>query len=975
VRSLGSRGGWRAVPAAAAFLWALAVPALDPSRALTQYNLRKWDSDTGLPQGSIQALVQTRNGYLLLGTQEGLTRFNGEHFSVVPINKRESVKAPDVRCILDDRDGTLWVGTYGDGLFHRRPEGNQVFTTADHLAGDTVLCIAQDASGAVWAGTETGLSRIVGGAGLSTLRIADGLPSDDVEALLAESDGTLWIGTTRGLCRWERGKVAPVSLGAFGESGILGLYRDRRGRLWVAGRAGAAVLEPGPEARVTPVGGLPKGDVWCFLEDRDGSFWIGTSGGLCRLRGDQVETLGVTEGLSYPAVRALVEDNEGSLWVGTTSGGLNQLWDGSFTTVTTREGLPGNYIWTVAQDARGSLWIGTDLGGLCELRDGAARAYGEADGIDATQISALCVDGEGRIWAGSRAALYVGKAGGPFRRFDAKDGLPEGRVRAIVAPRSGGGVWVASHGGGLSFFDGRKFKTYTVADGLPGNFVRCLLETRDGSLWIGTHGTGLCRYREGRFERPPGSEAFRTCLAMSLTEDSQGGVWVADNGGGLRLYREGRWLQFTTDDGLIDDKPFRVLEDGLGYLWVTCNRGIVRLPRAALLARAAGRGGVPPRELFGLSDGLRTSECNGGFQPAGFKSRDGRLWIPTPKGLAVVDPRRLRRNPHVPPVLLEEFLAGGKPVPMGGPVLLSAGTRDLEFHYTALSYQAPERVRFQYRMEGYDGAWVEAGNRHAAYYTSLPPGAYTFRVRGCNSDGVWNEKGAEAQFEIESRLDQRWPFRAAVVLGLVGLVYGLFRWRVRRLKVRELELEQAVADRTAALKCANEALERLAATDGLTGLANHRTFHEHLGQEGARAARSGAPLAVILADIDHFKNFNDSRGHLEGDQALRRVAEAMAGALHRPGDFAARYGGEEFSFILPETPREGALHVAEALRASVEALGEAHPNSEAGPVLTISLGVAAGFVTAENRVDDLLARADAALYRAKDAGRNRVEMD
>jgi len=975
LRSLGSRNWVRAASAAAVVLWALAAPALDPTRALTQYNLRKWDSDTGLPQGSIQALFQSRDGYLLLGTQEGLIRFNGELFSALPISPRHPALAPDVRCLLEERDGTLWIGTYGGGLFRKGPGGIQIFTTADRLAGDTVLCLAQDSSGAVWAGTETGLSRIAGGAGITTLRQADGLPSDDVEALFADVGGALWIGTARGLCRYEKGVLTPVALGPFGEAGILGLYRDRQRRLWIAGRSGAAVLGPEPGAEARPVGGLPRGDVWCFLEDRDGSFWIGTSGGLCRLRGDRVETLGPGEGLSYPAVRALVEDNEGSLWVGTTSGGLNQLWDGSFSTLTSREGLPADFVWCVTEDPRGGLWIGTDLGGLCHLRGGVLRAYGEADGVDATQISSLCADVEGRVWAGSRDALFVGREGGPFRRFDSRDGLPEGRVRAILAPRAGGGVWVASHGGGLSFFDGKRFKTYTTADGLPGNFIRCLLETRDGSLWIGTHQSGLCRYRDGRFERPPGAEAFRTSLTMGLMEDSEGAVWVADNGQGLLLFREGRWSRFTTADGLIDEKPFRVLEDDLGFIWVTCNRGIVRLSRAALLARAAGGAADPRPELFGLSDGLRTSECNGGFQPAGCRSRDGRLWIPTPKGLAVVEPRRLRRNPHIPPVLLEQFLVRGKIVPEGEPVLLKAGARDLEFHYTALSYQSPERVRFQYRMEGYDPGWVDAGNRRTAYYTTLPPGSYTFRVRGCNSDGVWNERGASLSFGIEPRLDQRWPFRAAVGLALAALLYALFRFRVRSLSVRGAQLEQAVAERTTALKCANEALERLAATDGLTGLPNHRTFHEHLAQEGARAARSGAPLAVIVADIDHFKTFNDTRGHLEGDRALRRVAEALAGALHRPADFVARYGGEEFAFVLPETPREGAVHVAEVLRVAVEALGEPHPTSGVAPVVTVSLGVAAGFVTGQCRADALLARADAALYRAKAGGRNRVEMD
>jgi len=375
---------------------------------------------------------------------------------------------------------------------------------------------------------------------------------------------------------------------------------------------------------------------------------------------------------------------------------------------------------------------------------------------------------------------------------------------------------------------------------------------------------------------------------------------------------------------------------------------------------------------YTTADGLASAECNGGAQPAGCRTRDGCLWFPTIRGVAVVDPQHLRKNAVPPPVRVEELLAGGDIVPVADGIALPPGTRNLEIRYTALCFLAPERVLFRYKLEGYEDQWVDAGGRRSAFYTAMPPGRYRFKVEACNNDGVWNRAGAGFEFRLQPRLYQTWPFRAAALIGLCLAAYWLFRFRVRTLKARQRQLEAVIEQRTGELRQANLDLERLARMDGLTGLANHRTFHERLDEEWRRCVRAQDSLSLLVIDLDHFKPYNDAHGHLEGDACLKRVAEAIDSQVRRPTDLTARYGGEEFAVILSMTQEEGALFVADAQRAVVEELAIPHGASPVSPFVTISLGVATTIPAKDESPEGLLARADAALYRAKAAGRNRV---
>jgi diguanylate cyclase (GGDEF)-like protein len=369
---------------------------------------------------------------------------------------------------------------------------------------------------------------------------------------------------------------------------------------------------------------------------------------------------------------------------------------------------------------------------------------------------------------------------------------------------------------------------------------------------------------------------------------------------------------------------------------------------------------------------MRSAECSGFTQPAGWKTRDGRLWFPTIEGAVVIDPDRIRTNTLPPPVVVEQTFVDRRLLPRGQEATFGPGRGDLEFHYAGLSFVDPDRVRFRYMLEGFDRDWVEAGPRRVAFYTNIPPGRYAFRVRAANNDGVWSDKDAVVRFSLRPHFRQTPWFYGLCALGLLLVGFGAARVRAVRARARERELEKTVAERTLQLEEANSKLQRLSEVDPLTGIANRRRFEETLAREWRRATRGQMPVSLVMIDIDNFKDFNDAYGHQVGDQCLRRVAGEIREALTRPGDLVARYGGEEFAAVLPSTPARGALAVAEVLRSRVEGLATKHPRVPLG-VVTISLGVATAAPGPESSAEGLVASADEALYRAKRAGKNRVE--
>lgn len=992
VGSLAHAGRWAlaVLSAACALAGAREATALNPARSLTQYGHDIWQVEEGLPQNTVDAITQTRDGYLWLGTQRGLVRFNGSDFTIFEPDRTAGLRHSYVLALCEGRDGSLWVGTYGGGLSRLKDGTFTTYTTASGLPDDTVRVLVEDREGALWIGTNGGgVSRLKDGR-FTTYTTADGLGGNVVRAIVQDRTGDLWVGTSGGgLSVLRQGSFTTYSTrNGLPNDFVWALHEDHEGALWIATSAGLCRYRAGSFTTYTTKDGLSENFTIAVLEDRDGNLWAGTTGGgLNRLTAGRFSSFTMREGLSNDAVTTLFEDREGSLWIGTDGGGLNRLRDGDVTTYGRAEGLSSDAVFSVFQDRDGNAWIGTNGQGLDRLRDGAVRNFTVRDGLAHDVVGALCEDAEGNLWIGTSGGGLSRFDGRSFSTFFSKDGLGSDFIRALWPGRDGS-LWIGTNGAGLTRLAGGAFARYSRGEGLTNGTIRALWEDPSGTLWIGTNGGGLFRFQDGTFTAVTTAQGLSSNFVLSLCGDAEGTLWIGTHGGGLNRLKNGNIHAFGRPEGLPDDVIFAILEDSRGNLWMSSLSGIFRVSKAQLEEVANGRRKTVTPLAFGKADGMKTTECTGGSQPSGWRMRDGRLWFRTLKGVAVIDPARVNPVQDPPPVFIDQLKVDTTPVEIRSGVSLPAGSGQLEFHYNTVSLLHFKKVKFKYRLAGFDNDWVQAGNRRTAYYTKLPHGTYAFEVTTSRNDGPWNGKVAVLTFSLAPRFFETPWFIALCIAAVLLAGLGAHRLRVRQIAARNAELAAQVTDRTAELEEANallsersreleeanRRLELLSTIDSLTEAANRRQFDHVLDAEWRRCARTGLPLALLMLDIDHFKPFNDGYGHVTGDVCLKKVAGVLRRLVQRAGELVARYGGEEFAVLLPGSDAPHARELAETMRLEVELLAIPHAHSKVAPVVTISAGVAAMIPIYGNTPGELVAASDRALYQAKQTGRNRVSL-
>jgi ligand-binding sensor domain-containing protein/signal transduction histidine kinase len=795
--------------------------ALDPHYPLQHYGYQSWQTDDGLPQNTVHAALQTRDGYMWFATEAGLVRFDGAQFTVFDRRNTPQLGSDLIYSLFEDRRGGLWISTSG-GLTRFENGEFKVFRTSDGLPADSVWSVYQSRDGTVWVLTTAGLGKFAGGR-FQSLAAPQGLSA--VSTVVETPDGAIWVNSGNSLLRVDPARASFTTVITGGEQ-IQALTSDGHGRVWVGSRTGLKAVSPDgaqdmfplPDAMtdvtcvlsasdghlwigtanglgeydgkatrsITVRDGLPGSRVTSLFEDREHAIWAATDHGVARIVEGRISALTPKEGLSSNLVLAFFEDREGSLWLGTEAGGVSILRDRKFTTYTTKDGLTDDLVRSVFQDRRGTMLVGTNNGGVNQYEDGRFSSLSTATGLASNVALALTDDANGDVWIGTPDGLNRVQ-GNRATVFTSADGLADDFVRSLYTDRNGT-LWIGTRHG-LSRYENGSFTSYSAMAGLGSDLVGAVLEDRDGSFWIGTLG-GLTHLANGSFTNYTTREGLSSNVITALYQDPDGTLWIGTDGGGLNARIHGKIVSFPLAKTLPQD-IYGILGDGSENLWLGSSIGIFRISKSQFNGMAVGDTTSISADVYGTADGMRISECSSGH-PAAWKAKDGTLWFATLRGVTTVDPAHMPVNHVSPLVVVEQVSVDDATLPIQNGAEIAPGHTRLAFQYAGLSFVAPQKVRFRYKLDGLDRDWVDAGTRRVAYYTNIPPGRHTFHVMACNNDGVWSEQAAAFSFRLRPHFYQTYWFYLLLVASLVLLAYETYRWRVRTV---ESEFSAVLAER------------------------------------------------------------------------------------------------------------------------------------------------------------------------------------
>jgi signal transduction histidine kinase/ligand-binding sensor domain-containing protein len=764
------------------------LSALDPHRTIGQYIVTRWGSRDSFPGGAINAIAQTPDGYLWIGAENGLVRFDGISFRLIDHDNTRSFPPGHVLGLVVDAEGVLWVrmespylmryrggsfeqmyplelpppfsparergatavtrGTRGDVLIApaaaplRYSAGKFTPVVSTGAAGGLAISIAETADGAVWIGMrDAGLFCIRNGRGSQVT----GLPDQKVNVLLPGAGPDLWIGTDSGLVHWDGGGITRRGVpAALARSAILALARDRDSNLWISTAAGITRMDSSGSI-IQAIGGSLPGAVHALFEDREGNLWFGGTDGLMQLRDPPF--------LSYTGVAgeggSLYIDNSGRTWVGPSSGGL--LWiRGAERHVITSLGMNRDVIYSIS-GGPGELWVGRRFGGVTQLREEAGVLHP--------------------------------------RTYAAGDGLAPGVVYAIHRGRDGS-VWAGTLSGAVTRIQKGRVTTFTSANGLSADAVTTIEEALDGVIWVGTAG-GLEAFRNGNWRRYGGEDGLPPGRVNSLALDREGMLWIGASSG-LFYWSDTRFESARDAPDSLRGEIYGVAADDAGNLWAATDRHVVSMSRASLLGQSKAPATV--RE-FGTADGLPSTR---GIRRDHSVAKDpsGRIWFSLQGGLCVL-------NPSLPaaltpaPVKVEAVTVDGRPLGTGPDARYPSNRQRVVINFIGVSLTAPGRVRYRYRLDGYDRDWSQPTESREAAYTSLPPARYAFRVMASNSEGLWNGAPATVPFEVDPQLLETWWFRVALLCAAAAAVFAGFRYRMaREHAAMNLRFEERLAERT-----------------------------------------------------------------------------------------------------------------------------------------------------------------------------------
>jgi len=863
--------------------------ALDPAENPANYVVAHWDTDDGLPHNEVRCIIQTRDGYLWVGTQQGLARFDGLTFTV--------------------------FNTHNSGL-----------------PNNLIAAFAEMRDGSLWIGTSSGLARYQDGR-FTAYGVANGLKTETVNGLCAAPDGSLWIGSRLGITRWVNGKfVNDIDTSAYDMTGTRCISVDGHSNIWIAASDDALCYHDGKFTQYSRAEGLPAHPVRMLCEDVDGTILAATSAGLLRLKdghfipfeqnnalagvrvaAELVDSagnlwVGSAEGLDrysggklihytnrngegLNASGALFEDREHCLWAGTSSG-LYRFTDRRASLLPLENGNTETLVNILMQSRDGALWIGKWIRGVDRIQNGVSTHYTNGVQLASQPVTTIYESPDGTIWFGNRGSSLQRLVGTNVTTFTYQSGVPTSRPATAIYQDTNGEFFVGISRRGLLQLTNEQLAPVPEALAMTNDTVWTIMLTRDGRLLMGSD-TGL-------YQRSPDRTWKLVALggrshpvgARALLEDDQGAIWIATDGDGLVRWQNEQERVYTTREGMVDDVLFSVLDDHHGSLWVNSARGIARIRKTEFARVDRGDAASLNCLTFGRADGLLSASTAGNGNPSAICLADGSILAATDRGVVVIDPRRVQINTQPPTVVIEDVVVDDKALSYTNEISVPAGAYRLEIHYNALSLIDPQRLRFRYQLEGADPAWIEAGQQRKASYTHLSPGRYTFRVVACNNDGVWNETGASLAIQIQPRFYQTKLFIGLVATSAAALIFLIYTARRRIARLQMARLESLVSKRTAELKTAKDAAEAAVSAKNkfITALEQAEAEREKLHKQLLETSRQAGMAEVasnVLHNIGNVLNSVNVSATLVADLARKSKVAQLAKAVALLDEHAA----------------------------------------------------------------------------------------
>ena len=842
--------------------WPAFVRAAAPRLLPQDLSVQVWTKQQGLPDNSVTAVLQSRDGYLWVGTSGGLARFDGVRFvPIAPVTRRtnESIL---VTALCEDSAGRLWIGTQGEGLFVFADASLTRFQAEPNALGDTINSIAEDGAGNLWLGTPSGLNRLEKKR-LTRYSTKDGLPGDFVSNVHVARSGTVWITTRGGMCQFKNGQIFPFpfqtdSPGRNPES--LGVYEDRTGNLWAFGDTYLVNITEGKH--LNHFGGgenLSSLRIWSLCEGRQGELWIGTSGkGLYCFTDDKFQPITLRNGGLASDVRALCEDREGNLWLGTYGGGLVRLQPRNVHVLDAGVGLPNRPAVCLGLDPQRRAWIGFDRGGLfVGMADKFDRLAGEAAPELQNLVSSIAPAPDSGLWVGTPGAGVYRVGDGRAIHYGTADGLTDDMVLS-VAVDAGHAVWVGTFSGGLNRIAGGAITNFGAEAGLPVQPITAILPASHGALWLGYGDGAVVRGEAGTFKTILEPTVLGGKAIRAMQEDAAGRIWLGTAGGNLACVVTGRYLNWNLGLGTADDSIVGILADADGDLWLGTSRAIYHAVQSDIKAALAGQAAIHFQLVYEADATPSVATAHG--WPGAMKSADGKLWFAMAGGVVTLDPRRSLVDLTPLPVLVEEVVVNGSPFPGNpaqpagsaadrgqAPVRLPSDLRSLEIQFTALNFSVPEKIRFRHRLDGFDPDWVDGGTERGVHYGRLPYGSYTFRVQAGSAD-LWGAEGAAFNFLIPPPV---WLTEWAMALYLVtavSLVAAIARLvSNRRLRRRLAVYAQQQAMERERMRIAQDMHDEIGSKLTKISFMSERAKGELQGQEPV--ARKLEAIALTSRDL------------------------------------------------------------------------------------------------------------------------------